>query len=367
MLRTFSIKLPNTNDWYELPCQSISFSTEAGVADDSTFQSFFQSGQTTLIGWSISTELVVKSPAYRAKIMKTSGSIPVIDFPLEQKYISDLESLVLNFITQTYEVDGDWKIYYFNDATKQVIDYKNDVVLKDDGVVISDADIDWIDYLHGIVKLSFDYEVQGEITISATTYSLSPLCYANEISLTHTTDLEDVTTFCDAQSNNGYRIFKHNRQSVGVDMSGFYDNIDVDDLKDTLRDREVYIIEFNPDGQNENNARGYFQTTQMQYAGDDIETLSTSHSLHVPTIDNEQALKKPFSWDIRQPSKWNGGVKSIIASQANQSPIDVKYEFSNGRMIEGRALVGEGSFNNAIDDVTRISLQMQGVGDMTII
>lgn len=60
------------------------------------------------------------------------------------------------------------KYYRVTNAAKRCFDWRQDLTVIDDGVDVDAADIEHIDYLHGIVQFAGGYTVNGAVTVTGT-------------------------------------------------------------------------------------------------------------------------------------------------------------------------------------------------------
>lgn len=359
MLREFQVSLLGLNDFKKLPCKSITLTKNANVVDDSVFESMFKSGQTTLLGWNVDTDLVMKGElGYQSELLVGGGEVPSYKYPLTLVSGSTSESLMLDFIEDEYLVSGEFNAYEMELANRY-IDWTKEVVVEDGSENITDQ-VEWIDYLNCSVVIKGDYVIQDSLSITCTTVNLSPLCFANEFSVSESNDLTDTTTFDVAQKNNGHRVFSYGRTSATASLGGFNSEVDADKIKQNQSERKPVVLRFNVGS---NTLKGVFFTTSLERSGDLTEILSTQHSLNVPIDFNKQPLKKPFVWNTSGDRE---GVDIIGIASSYRLPVNIKYKFKNGIVVEGVAYIESKEISVGVEDVSEISLSLVGSGALTI-
>ena len=158
------------------------------------------------------------------------------------------------------------KIYEITDRTKRYWDKSNGVVVEDDSSAISVSDIESINYLAGQLVLKSTYTPTGAITVTGKYYDVSVICFANTASLSIDPMLEENTTFCTAQANDGWKTRQQTLLEGSLTVSGFYDSSD-NFSTELLAGTEI-IAEYRPD---KDASKAYIMKAQIDDDSDDSD------------------------------------------------------------------------------------------------
>lgn len=324
--------------YHTLPGSTADLSEDTATADDSVFGTTFTSSQATLITWTSSSNGFFKGfPGYRATL-KRAGT--PTSFTAEA----------------TTEDDG---VYYITDRTKSIWEIGS-VTVSDGATAVAAADIEYIDYLQGGVKFASGYTPTGDVTVDGNYLPTSPICYAQNFTLTQSADTENITDFCEAQDNGGYGVFSYNQQSVELSLDGFFN--EASDFADDLNSRATVIVEVNPDGEGKSVARGYFMATSRSQSGDvgSTETESVSYTLQVP-----EGVARPFSWYHASNTAIPTAVRTILDAWEDREELYYRYapEGATNRR-SGKVLISDCSLSSGVEEINDFSFDFQGTGEL---
>lgn len=336
--KTIEVRREPTDPWLSLPGSTGELSEEAATTDDSIFGSNFTSFQSTLISWTITANGYFKGfPGYRATI-KRAGSPTAISGEA------------------TTATNGG---YYITNRARSLLDRNTPVVVYDGGSQVDAENIEYIDYLQGGVVFVQGYVPTGAVTMDASYMATTPMCFAQSFSLTMSADTENVTDFCTAQDNDGYAVYKYQRQTVELSLDGFY-NPNAQFSADLIG-RDTVIIEINPDGQEQAVARGYFQATSTSQSGDvgNTEAQSATYSLAVP-----EGVAKPFSWYHAANSSLPAAIRVVLDAWENREEIGIRYTPENGVARTGKALVSDTSLESEVEGINTFNFTFQGTDQL---
>lgn len=166
-------------------------------------------------------------------------------------------------ITKGYKIDSTSKDIWNQDATTTIYD---------NGSPVSDSNIDYIDYLFGVVKFIDSYSVTGSITADGEYYAtMSVLTNAHDHTFSLTNNVLDVTDY----TTDGYKTRINGIKEVNLDVSRFYTG-SLDNLEDIVLDKETIVLEFKPNSSSNLVFRGFFiaESEDLSASIDDIEDVS---------------------------------------------------------------------------------------------
>jgi len=325
--------------YFVIPGNSADLSEDLATVDDSIFGSTFSSTQATLKTWTMSSGAMFKGfPGYVATLKKAGSPTSFTD-------------------AATEELDG---LYYITNRSQSLIDRTVDVTVNDGGTPVTDADIDYIDFLQGGVKFASTYTVTGPVTITGSYLPLSPICYAQTFSLSQSADTQNITDLCEAQANGGHGVFSYQQQSVELSLDGFYN--DMSEFSDDLDSRDTFVIEISPAGDDTSVARGYFMCTTRSQSGGvgETETESATYALQVP-----EGVARPFSWYHSSTTVIPQAVKVILDAWEAREELWVEYIAEGSATTrKGKVLVSDASLDGGVEDMNEFSLDFQGTGQL---
>ena len=321
---------PINRDFVSIPSNNLSADTSVDLADSSVFGSYFQSNTPTLASWDVSTTAILKDVAgYTASIRKATTS-------------SERQS-VLTFREGWWESEDEYSLW----------DYSGSVVLEDGNGEIDVEDIEEIDYLHGRVKFK-DYEVVGQLTATHHYYDTVKICDVDNLDLNMSSNIEDMTDFCYAQDNEGYRNWAYTQLNVSLSLGGFDRDI-TEFMTDVGRD--LSIIEISLDKNKGSVARGYFTSVNQQFDGWFIRRRTIEYELHQHDIK-----VKPFSWKHKD-SSLPESIRWVIDAWENRKALKIRYiPIRENLAIAGDVLVAQCGISVAVDGIPTFDIDFQGVG-----
>jgi len=335
--------------YVNVPGSGGEWSVEGEAINDTILGATFDSALTGLLQWSIKTDGIFKGFAgYLAKIKK--GGTPVA---------TTAEGMTL--------VSG--KIFKITNAAKNLWSRTASYTIKDNAVN-RNAELLWVDFLHGRVEFKGSYTVAGPVTADITYIPTSTLGKASSYSLTMTADPVDKTDFATAQGNSGHRVFQPGLRSVSLELGGFYDA--TVDLRATLIARTEVIIEIDPVGDGSSIARGYFRLMSDNASGDvgALESETATFALNVP---DTALLYLPFSWQ-HSSTTLNVAIQNAIKSwQDELSTYYVRYlpQGAIGQVpndgIRGQFVATNVSLSGGLSNMNVFTLELMGVGAYTVV
>lgn len=345
MTKTVSISNDNRTTWEILPGNSASFNAEAGEIDDTIYGQDFSSTQSGLINWTIQSNGLYKGYAgYVAKILKPGTPTTMTD---------EAMSVVTG------------KTYQINTASKRVIDRLTAITVEDNGVAVSDANIDSFNYLIGRVTFVSSYTPTGPITITGKYVPMVEVGCANEFTLTMTANATDTTCMTTAQANDGHRVYEYGLKTVSLELSGIQKTTNA--YMTALKNREELVIEVNPEGEGKCIARGYFKAVNNGLSGNvgDVEQETVQFNLSVPQDDK---MAVPFIWvNTGTGILLSQGVRDAINAWQDKTIIDVKYLSDGTNGYVGEAVVTEVSLSGGLENMNEFSLSFQGSGEVEVV
>lgn len=326
-----------------LPGNTADFNAEQGSGDDTIFGASYTSTQTTLTSWTVSANALYRGFAGYNTVIKKSGT-PV---PFTDEAMSEEE-----LYSQTYIVD---------DQTTVPWDWKDDVTVYDNDVEVSSDDIASIDTNFGRVTFVDDYTVTGPITVDASTVPMTAFGNASSFDLTQNSDTTETTSFEIAQDNGGYSTFRPTLRTVSLSLTAFYraDN----DFTDLLQSREDFVVEINPDGNEESVARGIFRVSSEGNSGDVGGDEETSVELVLAVPEG----RVPFSWKHSSNTTMPEGLRIVLDAFENQDNLEVEYlpEGLGNPGKSGEVVLTDASMNSEVDGIVEAAFEGQGTGDFT--
>lgn len=337
------------SNWYTLPGNQGSFNDDAGSLDDTIFGQSFKSGQPNLVGWSVKANALFKGFAGYQVIIKKSGTPTAMTSEATTNTATD--------------------IYQITSTTKRVIDPDTAVVVNDNGSPVSAANIEYIDYLNGIVKFISSYTATEPVTITGKYLPLTQLAKYRSFSLTQTTDAIDNTDIPTAQGNSGHRTFDANGlRTVTMQVSGVYASSN--GYRAALVARSTLVIEINPDGAGQTVARGFFKPTARDQSGNvgALEEENASFTLFVPAGSTNflDKLLAPFIWTLSS-STLSTAVQICLDAWQNNTEIDVRYLPDGSTGLTGACVVTDLSLGGGLDSMHEFSVSLQGTDEVSTV
>lgn len=340
--KTISVSSDDST-YYTLPGSSGDLNYEGSGADDSIFGQPYKSSQSTLVGWTSSSNAFYKGLAgYTANFLKSGTATATT---------AEAMSLVTG------------KTYKVTDATKNVLDYNNTITVYD-GVTDVTAQVESIDHLYGRITFLGSYTVVGAITIDAYYMPMSSVGTARDFSLTMNAETVDTTDFETAQANGGFMTYTYGLKTVSIDASGFYNSSNA--FKTLVTGRSEMIIEINPDSSSLSTARGYFKPISTGQSGDNggSENETITFELSVP---QNTSVVVPFKWLDESTTTLSTAVQKVITAWQDASTLYAKYLSDGTNGYKGNVIVTDCSLSTAVDGINEFSLSFQGTGAPTAV
>lgn len=324
-------------NWYTLPGSTGEWNDEAEQIDDTIFGHSFSSTQPGLITWTANAQAYYKGFAgYVASIKAAGPSVAMVDEPMQQ-------------------VAGN--LYEVVDVVKNAFDYTKPFAVKDNGVVVADADIETVDYLFGRVTFATGYVVTGPVTVDGEYVPLVEVSRANSFTLTQTAETIDHTDYAIANSNNGYRVFRPGLRTISLEMGGFYDANDA--VWEILEARREAIIEINPDGSGMSLARGVFKLVTRNQSGDvgALEEQTRTFNLSVP-----EGMDIIFNWKHDVDTTLSPAIMVLLDAYINNTLPQVRYapDGLSGLVFTGECVLTDVSLSSSLDAMNEFQASLQG-------
>lgn len=319
-------ELGETNKWYTLPASSTSLSQEKGVVNDSVFDSFFNSNQTTVKSWTTSINGFTNKgvAGYHATIKRVGGEVNV-------------EGVVLSY--KDAWVDEERRVWKVGSVT-----------VYNDGVDVTNSVT--IDHLQGRV---FSSSPLSNVTADFTFYTMMRVCDASSLSLSLSLGVQNVSTFCELADDNGWATFSPEMKSVEMSLEG-WEFSEHSWVWDGFTSGEEVIIEVDINGRGDG-ARGYFTVVSKNLSGD-LGSRDVKRSSFV--LSNKKGLEYPFSWYAHTMPK---AVQVAIEGWMHRKLVGVAYKGADSTLWHGgRAYVEDMQFDVDVQGVATVSMSFQGDG-----
>jgi len=344
MAKKIRIAPEGTTTWATLPGSSGDFGITAETLDDTIFGQEYKSEQPDILTWTISTNAIYKGFGGYQAVIKKTGSAQA-------------------FTTEAMSQEAG-QIYRIDDATKEIWDVTAAITVFDNAVDQT-AEVESIDYLYGRVTFKNTYTVTGPVTVTGSSLPSTQICSMNTFTLSQQAETNDVTDLCVAQSNGGFRQYETGLRSVSLELSGFYKLSN--DFLNTLKARELVIIELNPDGNDKSKGRGFFKPTANSQSGNvgATEEESITYTLNVP--DKDDRLSYPFSWDHVIDTTLNTAVQTLLTAWQQGDGIEVRYLEDGVTGKQGSAIPTDLSLSGGLGSLSQFTVNLQGSGGITVI
>lgn len=334
----------NGSTWYTLPGNSGEFSNDAGQIDDTLFGQDFESQQSGLIDWSVSSNALYKGFAgYNGTILKQGTSTAMT---------AEAMSLISG------------KTYQITSSTKRNLNTAVAVTVLANAVAVSTSNILNIDYLFGRVTFIPAYTPTGPITITGAYYPLATLGCFNEYTLTMQSSVIDETCMDTARTNSGRRVNNYGLKTVSLEATGIHKT--TNGWLAMLEARSQVLIEICPDGSNLAVARGLFKAVSQGQSGDvgATEEETVSFALSVPAID---LLDKPFKWMFNAGHTLNLAIVEAITAWETSDIIGVQYLPDGLTGWTGDVVVSDISLSAGLEAMAEFSVELAGSGAITAV
>lgn len=330
--------------YHTLPGNSAELRNEAGELTDTIFGQSFESSETGLIGWSLTSNALYKGFAGYVVLMKKSGTST---------------AMTDEATTQV----GATKTYIVTATTKQVLDPAVAIVVEDNAVAVAASNIESINYLTGEVTFVSSYTPTGPVTITGNYLPMTEIAGTRDFTLGMTTSPIDDTDIPTARANDGFRTFDPGGlKTVSLDIGGVYKGTNA--FAAALRARDPIFVEINPDGQGRSVARGMFKYTSQSQSGDvgALEEESVTLRLNVP---EGEKWTTAFSWNDSGASTLSQAVRLAIAAFINSTSIYVEYLHDGTNGHKGEAVISDVSLSGGLEAMNEFSIGLQGSGAPT--
>ena len=339
--KTISVRDVGATTWLDLPGNAGELSQEGNELTDTLFGQDFESSETGLINWSVSTDAMYRGFAGYVATIKRSGTST-------------------SFTGETLSQVGTSNTYRIDDASNDFWYCQSSITILDNGATVADADIDHIDYIFGQVVFDSGYTVTGPVTADGNFLPQNDFGRAQTFEITQSGEAFDNTTLSKAQANGGYNEFRPGLLTTGLSLSGFYDTSS--DFLSLLSDRERIIIEIVPDGNDKSRCRGIFKVNSDSLSGDvgDDEEESADFVLAVPNN-----VARPFGWEHETDTTLAESVQTVMDAWENKNNIEIKYQPEGSDGMEGEAVVTDISLSGGVSEMNEFSVDLQGTGTLT--
>lgn len=333
------LSIDNGSTWRTLPGNQGSITNEAGELDDTIFGQNFKSSQPGLIGWSVNANGLYKGFAgYVCKIMQQTGSVVVIT--------DEAMSLVSG------------KTYQITNAAHRLLDMSTAVVVEDNGVAVSTANIESIDYLFGRVTFISSYTPTGPITITGGYFATVQVAGTRSFTLTMTAADVDDTTMPSAQASSGHRQRHLGLRTASLELGGVYALSN--GFRAALVARSRLLVEINPDGNSKSVARGWFRYTQQGSSGNvgALEEETVTLTLAVP--DENDLLLAPFYWRNTTDTTLNQALRDAIDAWQSGAEIDVQYLPDGTNGVKGKCVISSCTLTGGLEAMNAFAIVALG-------
>lgn len=341
MQKLLRVALPNRT-WAIMPGSDASLDVNGEELNTTVFGADFNSNLSGIIDHTFSSNALFRQSAGYVGRIRTTG-------------------VAVSFTNEATTVVDGW--YEITDRTKSIFDHTATISILDNGVSIPSDEILELDYLHGRVKLKPTYNITSPITFSGDYLPTSTLGCFNSFDLTQSSDTAPTSCFQTVSSNGGYQSYKSTLRTVSLDVEGFYQTNST--LIDTLKNREVFVIEIDIEGNGETLSRGYYSLMSDSLTGgvggDESESLSFTLSV-VEGI-------RPFSWRFGNASKCPTGLKYCINAWENKQELTLQY-YPLGESYQSyfaNYLITDCSVSSSIDGIPEASVNGQGTGVLSLL
>ena len=335
-----------------LPGNTGAMTRDGEQLDDTIFGQDFRSSQPGLINWGSTANAFYKGFAGYVADIKKSGTTTAFTAEAMTEIGASGEN-----------------IFRISDASKDVWDRNVTPTFYDvtssPGAEIPAGEIEYVDYLFGIVK--FNTPQTGPVTADGNYFPMADFGKANAFTLTQTAETLDTTDLATAQSNNGFNTFVATLLTVALELTSFFDV--ANDFHDLLVGRSEFVIELNPDGNLKSVARGFFKCVSDNVSGDvgGNEIESATFTLSVP----EGLVRPPFSWIHASDTTLSQALQDILTAWLDKVELDFQYlpdgiVGSGSGGYQGNVLVTEASLAGGVNVMNEYSVSFQGTGQLVI-
>jgi hypothetical protein len=332
-------------NWYTLPGNTGSMSSEAGELDDTVFGQDFSSAFPGLIGWTMEANGLFKGYAGYTTTIKKVGASTVMT----------AEPMTL--------VSG--KTYQITAPTKRIMNRAVATTVLGNAIAIPASNILSIDWLLGRVTFIASYTPTAPITITGAYFPTVTVGCANSFTLTQTANAVDNTCMDTARANSGHRTFEYGLKTVSLDLEGIYKTSN--GFRQMLIDRAEVIIEIDLANNGLNLARGFFRAASTGQDGDvgDLESENITFNLSVPDPDTLTAY--PFVWAIDPTSTMSTALKKAITAWQTNDEIDAQYLPDGTNGVKGDVIITDLSLAGGLEAMNTFTITMQGTGALSAV
>lgn len=325
-------------NWFTFPGNKGDRQVQTNDINDTIFGASYQSGQSGMGNWNASCNGMFKGFAgYVTKIKKAGTPTTQAASPMTL-------------------VSG--KLYKITDATKNVWDRTTPVIVKDNAVTVSAANILTIDYLFGRVTFVPGYTVIGPVTVDIKYMPLTAVAGVNSFTLTQTANAIDQTDYASAQTNLGYRTYSYGLKTVKLSLKGFYSV--APDFEGFVEDRLEMIVEIDLDGSGKTVARGWYKALSEQQSGNvgELEDLTLDFTLSVPS---QADISIPFTWLIDATSTLPQALNIALTNWLTGTTLtDIRYMFDGVNGWKGKAVITDMTLTGGLDVMNDFAMKFQG-------
>lgn len=342
MAKRVRVSPDNGSNWYTLPGNTGEVAYEAGDLEDTIFGQDYASGQTGLIGSTLSANGLYKGFAgYVAKIMRAGSPTGMVD-----------EAMSL--------VSG--KTYQITAATKRVLDRTDTFVVEDNNLAVSGANIESIDHLLGRVTFVSGYTPTTPITITGDYLPMTQVARGKTFTLTQTATPIDDTDFDSAQGNDGHRTWIYGLKQAALEIGGIFASSNA--FQALVAARAELIIEINPDGNQKSLARGYFKPMSQGQSGDvgALEEETISFTLSVP---DDADLLRPFTWYHASDTTLSQAVRECLTAWQAGTLIDFQYLYDGTNGYRADGVITNLTLTGGLEAMNEFAVEVQLSDELT--
>jgi hypothetical protein len=330
--------------YYTLPGASGELRVEMANVDDTIFGQSYQSESPSIGMWNVSGAAYFKGVAGYAATVLTGGT------PTTTSAAAATEI-------------GSTNAFQLDNTARRLISLSNPVVVYDNAVDHT-ADVEFIDYLNGIIYFESGYVATGPVTVDYFYLPTSPIGKARSFSLTQTLAEVDTTNYAVAQANGGWRTYDAGLKTVALEIGNVWDA--ANDFIDTLAARAQLFVAISPNatqgsGTEEVMFRGMFKYLSQGQSGNvgALEEETLNLNLYVPS---GELIRAPFAWYFGSTNDLSPAVQVCLEAWEDGTPIYVEYSPDGTVGKTGQAIVTEASLANSYEGQNEFSFNFMGTG-----
>ncbi len=350
--KLIQISIDGGSNFFTYPGGTGSLNKEAGQLGDTVFGQTFQSNEIGLIGWNIAVEAIFKGFAGYVATIKQQDVATTMT----------VEAMTL--------VSG--KTFQIDDVAKRIWDRTGSVTpfVFFDVAVDRNAEVLNVDYLFGRVTFKSSFTVIEPVTVTGTFFTTKTLGKAQSFTLTQTADAVETSDFGTVQGNGGFRTFDPGLRTVAVDLQGVY--LLANAFAVDLIARNEFIIELNPDGNNESLCRGIYNLATHGQSGDvgalEEETVSFALAVPAPGVGIAE-VEFPFAWQhaTSPVTTLPTAVKDSLDEWEAESKPELQYLPDGVAGDGGDVVLTDLTLTSGLDAMNVFNITGQGDGVLNVV